>query len=175
MIGFYLSKINSISYACFRYGEIYPEQKIPTGDSQSDTTTFEMNPDILVNVFKSGYNKGSERFKQVEIFPHELDNLQKNLLYFDIKKVFDSEQRTWQSPDTMNKNTFLDIEVTYKFAVNQVRFNTGLNEDFMAALKDTNNKQNFITPLLTDYELNHRQIVLYIVDCEVLSCSIEAR
>ena len=40
----------------------------------------------------------------------------------------------------MNKNTFLDIEVIFKFAVNQVRFNTGLNEDFMAALKDTNNK-----------------------------------
>ena len=75
MIDYYLSKRNSWSYTYSRYGEIYPEQKIPTGDSQSDTTTFEMNPDIIVNVFKSGYNKVSEKFKQVEIFPHELDNL----------------------------------------------------------------------------------------------------
>ena len=50
-----------------------------------------MNPDIIVNVFKSGYNKVSEKFKQVEIFPHELDNLQKNILSFEVKKVFDSE------------------------------------------------------------------------------------
>ena len=40
----------------------------------------------------------------------------------------------------MNKNTFLDIEVIFKFAVNQVRFNTGLNEDFMAALKEKNDR-----------------------------------
>ena len=46
-----------------------------------------------------------------------------------------------------------------------------MNEDFIEALQDPANKQKLISPLLTDYELNHRQIVLYLVDCEVINCS----
>ena len=54
-----------------------------------------MNPDVIVNVFKSGYSKTSERFKQTNIYPHELDNYQKSILNFEIKKVFDSEKKVW--------------------------------------------------------------------------------
>ena len=57
----------------FRYGEIYPEQLVQTSESQSDIG-FQMNPDVIVNVFKSGYSKTSERFKEATIYPHELDN-----------------------------------------------------------------------------------------------------
>ena len=93
-----------------------------------------MNPDVLVNVFRSGYSKTSERFKEAQIYPHELDNLQKNIVSFDAKKVFDSEKRTWAGKESKANDSFLDIEVTFKFAINQIRFNSGLNEDFIAAL-----------------------------------------
>jgi len=132
-----------------------------------------MNPDVIVNVFKSGYSKTSERFKEATIYPHELDNYQKSILNFEIKKVFDSEKRVWQVAEG-ERNQFLDIEVAYKFSINHVRFNSGLNEDFMAALKSPEISETLLTPLLTDYELNHRQLVLYVVDCDVLACSPQA-
>ena len=92
-----------------------------------------------------------------------------------MKKVFDSEKRTWAGKESKGNDNFLDIEVAFKFAINQIRFNSGLNEDFIEALQDPGNKQKLISPLLTDYELNHRQIVLYLVDCEVINCSPSAK
>ena len=131
-----------------------------------------MNPDLIANVFKSGYNRSSTNFKQTKIFPYELNNFQKNVQNFNVKKVFDSEKQRWKGKGDISQNSYLDIEVLYSFSINEIKFNTGLNEDFMAALESASAEKSFelIQPIVADYELNYRQLVLYMVDCETIKC-----
>ena len=58
----------------------------------------------------------------------------------------------------------------YRFSINEVKFNTGLNEDFAAALALAKNDYELIHPIVVDYELNYRQLAFYIVDCDVVNC-----
>ena len=115
-----------------------------------------------MNVFKSGFNKVSPNFKYSPLFPHELDNYQKSVMQFDVRKVFDSERRRWRNPnESASTERNLDIEVIYPFSVNEVKFNTGLNEDFIAVLEaaknsDDNRNVDLIQPIVADYELNYR-------------------
>lgn len=58
-----------------------------------------------------------------------------------MRKVYDSDRRTWQAEgekDAVSKyadSDYLNIEVVYPFSVNEVKFNSGLNEDFRNALE----------------------------------------
>ena len=52
-----------------------------------------------------------------------------------------------------------------------MRLNSGLNADFMKALDGAaENVYDLMSHFVADYELNHRQIALYLIDCELLQC-----
>ena len=58
--------------------------------------------------------------------------------------------------------------------MNSVRLNSGLNADLAIALADsTSTEFDIVQPFVADYELNHRQLVVYIIDCEAIDCIAE--
>ena len=60
--------------------------------------------------------------------------------------------------------------MVYPFSINEVKFNSGLNEDFKNALEQGESGFDKIQPIVADYEMNYRQLVLYVVDCELVKC-----
>jgi hypothetical protein len=48
--------------------------------------------------------------------------------------------------------------------------NSALNADFLAAYNDGNQKQ-MLHALFTDYEINYRQFVVYVVNCDDFDCT----
>lgn len=60
----------------------------------------------------------------------------------------------------------LDLHVDFSFSVNEVRLNSGLNSDVLDTLDDSSVTEfELAQPFVADYELNQRQIVIYMVDC----------
>ena len=72
-----------------------------------------------------------------------------------------------ENPADFGKNPSVQIDLP--FSINEVRLNSGLNSDFMKALDGAaENVYDFMSLFVADYELNHRQIALYLIDCELL-------
>ena len=87
---------------------------------------------------------------------------------FTLTKVFDNMKRSYRSPSDSQVDE-LDIKVNFKFSTREILHNSALNADFTAALKK-NDQRGMLYALLTDYELNYRQYVIYVVDCAELGC-----
>ena len=62
------------------------------------------------------------------------------------------------------------MQVDYAFNVNDVRFNSGLNADVMQVLENNGNEFDLVQPFVADYEMNHRQLAIYVIDCDVIAC-----
>ena len=65
----------------------------------------------------------------------------------------------------------LDLHVDFRISVNEVRLNSGLNADVLETLADNSFTEfELAQPFVADYELNQRQIVIYLIDCEKIEC-----
>ena len=106
---------------------------------------------MLRNVFSQGINPGSAKVKVHEEFPYDIDNLQKPIHSFAVKKTFDTELQRWKTSVDLEKDKDpyvsinqkkreklqsdqVDMTVDFSFNVNHVRLNSGLNADFMDVL-----------------------------------------
>jgi hypothetical protein len=65
----------------------------------------------------------------------------------------------------------LHMTVEMPFMINDVGFNSGLNKDFDRAIHLSDTEFDLVQPLVADYELNHRQLVVYVLDCEKIDCN----
>ena len=138
---------------------------------------------MMKNVFSSGVNPSSAKLKDKSIFPYELDKFQKPIRSLTVTKTFDADLERWKtladheadrdlSRAEQLRKYKLDMQVDFSFNVNDVRFNSGLNADVMEALAD-GNEFDLVQPFVADYEMNHRQLVIYVVDCEVIPCQAQ--
>ena len=143
--------------------------------------TFKANYDMITNVFRSGIGRGSSVFKNSTVFPYELDNYQKPIKSLKVSKTFDSDRSRWKTEEDLKKEMDmsrrqqsrllqLDMQVDYGFNINDVRFNSGLNADVMDALQSEAQAHDLVQPFVADYEINHRQLAIYLIDCEVYEC-----
>ena len=64
------------------------------------------------------------------------------------------------------------MQVEMPFNINIVRYNSGLNKDFSVAIYTSETEFDLVQPLVADYELNHRQLTIYILDCKKVDCHV---
>ena len=64
----------------------------------------------------------------------------------------------------------LHMSIEMPFIINNVQYNSGLNVDFLEAIDNSQTEFDLVQPLVADYEINHRQLVVYILDCEKIDC-----
>ena len=131
----------------FRFeGEAYPQQSTATPGKEAEP--FKINANLIANAFKSGLNLMDPIFKNVTLFPYDLDNRATLLDSWSQTKFYSYEKRKFDQESTGS------ISVIYNFLVHEIVLNSALNERFMSALSLSNNEQNFMDPILMDYELN---------------------
>jgi len=114
---------------------------------------------LLANAFKSGLNLNDPIFKNVTLFPYELDNRATLLDSWSQTKFYSYDKRKFEEESTGG------LSVIYNFLVHEIVLNSALNEKFMSALSLNHNVDNFMEPIVMDYELNQRQFAFYIIDC----------
>lgn len=127
-------------------------------------------------------NRSSSNYKRKTSFAHDLDNLQKSIKSFTVTKTFNSQTDKWKQardfardPDLSwkerQRQSLLNVEINFPVSVNNVKFNTGLNADLAYEMKDVRGTvYELLHSFVVDYELNHRQMAVYMIDCEVLNC-----
>lgn len=104
----------------------------------------------------------------VTTFPYLIDNVPTIKDSFTVTKVYDNIKRGFRSAND-SKVEDLDIKVAFPFSIREVVHNAALNSDFVSALRK-NDQKEMLYALLTDYELNYRQLVIYLIDCVELEC-----
>jgi hypothetical protein len=105
----------------------------------------------------------------VSYFRFEDDNNPKVKDSFSVRRLYDVTKRRFNNAINATQGD-LDLEINYRFSIREVEFNSALNADMIKALANAKDEFELIRPILTDYELNQRQFVIYIVDCETIDC-----
>ena len=90
-------------------------------------------------------------------------------------KLFDSNKNRWKTDEEVElerdlsrneqlKKSVYDMTVNFSFSVNDVMLNSGLNADVLEALEfEETTGFDLVQPFVADYELNQRQIVIYMI------------
>ena len=105
------------------YDDVYPAQTVPSKardipdeydtkkadperyEAGSDNDySFKANYEMMKNVFQTGINPSSVRFKDEAIFPFELDKTQKPIRSLTVSKTYDADKRRWKTPDDHEKD-----------------------------------------------------------------------
>ena len=105
----------------------------------------------------------------MKYFRYEDDNNPKVKDSFTIRRIYDVTKRKYLHNLDATLGD-LDLEINFRFSTREVEFNSALNADMIKALEKAEDEFELMRPILTDYELNQRQYVIYIFDCEVLDC-----
>jgi hypothetical protein len=99
-----------------------------------------------------------------EFFP-SADNYANMKELIEVAKIYN--QRTGRL--SLVDSSYDKITVYESFMVNEIKFNTRLNENFKGALDGS--VSDLVQALVKDYQYNQRQIALYYVDCWFVQCT----
>lgn len=123
--------INGKIKPTFDGSEVYPNQNTKKNDGTTPSDFKKDTNEVAANVFRQGYS--TRTFMGYNMFNYREDNVQKKY------KQLDFETKS-------NEVTF-----GFKFNLNEIAFNSRLNEDLINVMKKSNYHQDFVEPIIRDY------------------------